>query len=132
MERSKAERLSEFFRRLLERPPASTAEEARQLLESTLNEVEDEASVPGVAQDPGSWQRDGRMYPPQDDSKRAVAGHPEVTRFRSRLHNIFISTNGAIEIRDVRDDSGLLAGPAQLGRLLFAKMGRDERGVWDK
>ncbi len=130
MDRSKAERLSEFFRRLLERPPSSTAEEARQLLESTLNEVEDEAS--GAARDPGSWQRDGRMYPPQDDSKRTVAGHPAVTRFRSRLHNIFISANGAIEIRDVRDESGLLADPVQSGRLLFAKMGRDQRGVWDK
>ena len=41
---SKAGRLTEYFRRLLAAPPASSFEEAAALLAETLNAVEDELS----------------------------------------------------------------------------------------
>ena len=69
--------------------------------------------------DPSKWQSDGRMYPPQDDSERAVPEHPNVRRFRSRRHNTYIAMNGALEIRTIDGD------------VLLSKTGADGRSVWD-
>jgi len=113
----KLRRLREFIRRLREAAPAASAEEARALIETTLNEVEDELS--GVLFDPTRWQSDGRMYPPQDDSARDVPSHPFVRRYRSRRHNTFIGSNGAFEIHTID------------GEVLIAKQGADGRTVWD-
>jgi hypothetical protein len=114
---SKADRLREFLRRLGAAGPAGTAEEALALIEATLTGVEDELT--DTPADPDKWMTDGRMYAPQGDSRRAVVGNDHVTRFRSRAHNTFIATNGALEICTID------------GVVLLRKPGTDGRHVWD-
>lgn len=94
----KRERFALFVRELQEAAAAASAEEARQLVESVLNSVEDRYS--GVPFRPDSWRDDGRMYPPQDDSERqsAIVG---VRVFRTRGHRLWIGFNGAIRITTV-------------------------------
>lgn len=118
-DRSKRERFAEFLRRLASAPPAATSLEAFQQLASVLNEVEDELT--SIPFNPDTWQTDGRMYPPQQDSIRVIDGHPNVKRFRSRSHNTFFGDNGAIEIRAVTGET-----------VIFTKPGADARGVWEQ
>ena len=89
-------RLAVFLERLRVAPAASGADEAIALVRSTLNEVEDEHS--GTPSNPAGFKSDNRLYPPQDDSKRAVPNRPELTRYRSRGHNTYVGSNGAILI----------------------------------
>lgn len=96
--------------------PAESGEAALDLIVSTLTAVEDELT--DIPADLTRWMTDGRMYPPQPDSRREVVDHPEVTRYRSRAHNTFISTTGAIEIRNLADE------------VLFRKAGADGKHVW--
>jgi len=112
----KHERLEEFFRRLGSAPAATSSETALNLIAATLTAVEDDLT--DVPADPERWMTDGRMYPPQPDSRREVPEHPEVTRYRSRAHNTFVRSNGAIEIRDLAD------------QVLFRKAGGDGKYVW--
>lgn len=100
---SPSQRLAEFYRRLALRLPASSFEEAYDLLSATLDEVEDELS--GVPNDPASWKFDGRMYPPLADNWFSVEGR-SVTRMRTKYHNVFIGWNGAIEIRLASEGKG--------------------------
>jgi hypothetical protein len=118
MDESRAVRLSEFLRRLGVLAPAATREEARKQIEDTLTSVENELTT--IPSDPTTRGSDGRMYPPEDDAVRDVPDHPEVLRFRSRGHNTYIRSNGAIEVREVRG-----------GRTVFEKPGADGRKVWD-
>ena len=90
--------------------------EAKSLLDNTLNSVEDDLT--GIAFDPSAWATDNRMYPPQEDNRRAVPGRPDVARYRSRSHNTYIGENGAIEIRSETND------------VLFRKAGADGKHVW--
>ena len=83
-----------------------------------LTEVEDEFT--DIPRNPEAWMTDGRMYPPQEDSRRKVPENERVTRFRSRGHNTFIGRNGAIEIRTVEGD------------ILFVKAGADGKNVWEQ
>lgn len=106
-----------FFDRLRASPPASHHDEARRLVDDTLNAVENEYS--GVPFDPQNWRTDGRMYPVQDDNAADVPGHPEVTSYRSFKHETFIRQNGAIEIRIVETKEVVLEKP-----------GSDGKGVW--
>ena len=63
------------------------------------------------------------MYPPQPDSKKAVPGRTDVTRYRSKRHSTLIGENGAIQIID--HDSG---------DVVFDKPGADgdtiRHGAW--
>lgn len=97
--------------------PAGSESEALALIAVTLTAVEDEMT--DVPADPSKWMTDGRLYPPQPDSRRHVPEYTWVTRYRSRGHNTFIAQNGAIEIRRLEGD------------VLFRKAGRDRRHVWD-
>jgi len=117
MNPSKEERFVEYLRRLNEAPAASGLGEALALIGGTLNAVEDEMT--DIAFDPEHWQTDGRMYPPQADSLRDVAGRDHVKRFRSRGHNTFVRDNGAFEIQDLA------------GAVVFRKSGASGGGVWD-
>jgi hypothetical protein len=65
----KSERFALFVREMQEAVPAASFEEARLLLETVLNSVEDRHSDASFC--PENWQIDGRMYPPQDDAERA-------------------------------------------------------------
>jgi hypothetical protein len=103
--RSTRERLEKFYERLGAAPASSSRSEALALIVRVLNEVEDEMS--GIPYNPEVYEdrsapTDGRMYPPLEDAAREVPGHPGVTRYRTRGHNIFISETGAIEIQDIR------------------------------
>lgn len=94
---SKKERLDIFFKQLNDAFPASNDSEAYELLSSILNGVEDvNTSIPYT---PEMWDSDGRMYPPQEDSKRTVTN--DISRYRNRNHNTFIGSNGSIKIETV-------------------------------
>jgi hypothetical protein len=93
------ERLEIFLDRLARAPPAKSHDDARELLNSTLDGVEDEFS--GVPNNPGKYLSDGRLYPPQDDSFRKVTGRTDVVRYRSRWHDSWIASNGAIRIETI-------------------------------
>lgn len=95
----KAERLSEFLRRLGAAEPFATAEEAMERLGEILNAVEDERT--DIPFNPAMPRTDGRMYPPLADSERAVPGRRDIKRYRSALHNTFIGANGAIRIEEL-------------------------------
>jgi hypothetical protein len=111
-------RLAEVCRRLAERLPASSSEEALEILILTMNEVEDEWS--GTPYDPENWSTDGRLYPPVPAGMRPVPGKPEVTRWRSKAHNTYVRANGALEIVSVRDEA-----------TIFSALGKNGKGVWD-
>jgi hypothetical protein len=113
---SKFERLAEFMRRLNVAPAKSTFDDAYDLVCNTINAVEDELT--SIPYDPSKWQTDGRMYPPQLDNMSEVPGRDDVTRLRTRYHNILIANNGAIQIWDVRKSE-----------LILSKNGADGKGV---
>lgn len=94
--KTKQERFTLFLERLAAAEAVGTHDEAFELIRETLDGVEDEFS--GVASNPAAFQTDGRMYPPQTDSARSVPGHHGTIRYRSRAHNTFIGSNGAIRI----------------------------------
>jgi hypothetical protein len=112
---TRSERLEIFLERLAAAPAAGSAEEALILLAATLNGVEDEFTT--IPFDLSRSQSDGRMYPPLPDSARDISGRPEITRYRSRAHNTWITTSGAIRIENIS------------GEELLDKAGADGRKV---
>lgn len=112
--KSKGQRLALFVAAMKRLPPASTFAEARAQLARTLDAIEDEHA--GVPANPEAWASDGRLYPPHDDNRFAVAGHPDVARFRSRNHNTFIAANGAIPIEVTGSREVVLDQPGRDGR----------------
>ena len=110
---SRKQRLQEFLRRLANSPNAPTFDEAKKLVDQTLNAVEDEMS--DVPYNPNTWLTDGRMYPVQDDNIHDVAGHPDVKRARSKDHNIFIGKNGAVRIVQISTNEIALDKPGRDG-----------------
>lgn len=111
---SRRERLQEFFRRLAKSPRASTYQDARKQVNDTLNAVEDEMS--GVPYNATTWLTDGRMYPVLDDNVRDASSG--VKRLRSRDHNIYIGTNGAIRVVQISTNYVLLDKPGHDGQLV--------------
>jgi len=121
----KHQRLDLFLMRMRKAPDCASLEEALALVESTLNGVEDEfTSTPF---NPALWQSDGRLYPPQNDQRREVPGHPEIVRFRSYRHNTWIAINGAICITE-RTGQCVLDKPGIDGRTISAMM-RESRST---
>lgn len=122
---TKPRRLRKFLDRLGQLPAAASHHEALTQLRNVLDAVEDEHS--GVPHDASNWQSDGRMYAPEADNRRRVPGYPQVSRYRSRAHNTFLGSNGAIEIR--------CASPGvrpENGDVLLSKPGADGRSVWEQ
>jgi len=113
---TRSERFAIFLERLAAAEPTDSAEAAYNLVSSTLIAVEDEFS--GTKFDPAQWKTDGRLYPPQLDNRRAVAGYPEVVRYRSLGHHTLIGSNGSIQIITIRGATELM------------KAGTDGRHVW--
>jgi hypothetical protein len=118
MDAPKADRLEALFEAMTNAPVASTFDEAFELLCQTLNQVEDRMT--SIPYNPNAFETDGRMYPPENDNRRVVAGHENVIRFRSLGHNTFISSNGAIEIQLIPSE-----------RVIFTKPGKDGKQVWE-
>lgn len=110
---SKAKRLQEFLKRLQAAPPANSTAEAINLLAQTLNVVEDEFS--GVPYRPQNWRADGRMYPPQEDSRVKFPERPSLRKYRSKGHYDYIGLNGSIRIETLEAEI-LLDKPGQDGR----------------
>ena len=110
---SKAKRLREFLQQLQAAPPATSADEAFDLLAQTLNDVEDEFS--GVPYRPENWRTDGRLYPPQEDSRVKFPERPSLRKYRNKGHYNYIGLNGSIRIETTEAEI-LLDKPGQDGR----------------
>ncbi len=110
---SKARRFQEFLKRLQVAPPASSADEAINLLAQTLNAVEGEFS--GVPYRPENWRTDGRMYPAQEDSRVKFPERPSLRKYRNKGHYDYIGLNGSIRIETLEAEI-LLDKPGQDGR----------------
>ena len=74
----KSERITAFLERLKSAPAASNHDEAMGQIVEILNRVEDEMT--SIPYDPTFPANDGRMYPPQPDSKRLVPNRSDVVR----------------------------------------------------
>ena len=96
--KTKRERLQLIQARLAQAPCASTHDEAFAMLTNIVNEVEDEHS--GVLYDPNAWMTDGRIYPPQLDSKKSC-DVAFARRYRTKGHHVFIGDHGAIVFQNV-------------------------------
>jgi hypothetical protein len=114
---AKNQRLEVFCERLLKAEPFSSGEEAYVRLAAILVGVEDEFS--GIPNNPVTWQTDGRLYPPQQDTKRTLPNCPGIVRYRSVAHNTLIGKNGSIRIETIT------------GRIVLDKSGADGLTVAD-
>jgi hypothetical protein len=112
----KGARVKEFLRRLAAAPPASDHDEAMGQVADILNAVEDEMT--SIPFDPTFPLNDGRMYPPQPDSKKADPGRTGATRYRSRGHSTVIGDNGAIQIIDHCSGKPVFDKPGADGRVI--------------
>jgi hypothetical protein len=91
------ERLAIYFERLKAAPPATSAQEAIELINKTLDEVEDEYS--GIPKNPNpSLKFDGRMYPVQSDFIRPNPNDEDGYILRTRGHEIYVYKDGRILI----------------------------------
>ena len=112
---NKKVRLRTFLTRLTEAAAANSESTGLELIATVLNQVEDELT--DIPYNPDTWADDGRMYPPQQDSKRTHGAH--IARYRSRGHNTFIASNGAIRIEAMNQ------------QILLDKPGADGKKVSD-
>jgi hypothetical protein len=113
---SKGERLAVFLDRLSKAPPASTSQEAVELVNRILDDVENALS--GIPYDPAAARQsvvDGRMYGPHSYFARAWKTQG-VTRYVHAGHDTFIQENGAILIRLRKPANVLLSKPGADGK----------------
>jgi|GEM_PF-4554945 len=112
------ERLQIYFQRLRESPPARSANEAIDLVNAILDQVEDEYSGVPKNPNPGLTTPDGRMYPVQPDridpNPNVVGGYILTTRGNL----IYIGPDGSIQIytRVRTPSSGSLPGDLLLDK----------------
>lgn len=106
-----------FLRRLKRAPRVDSADEAFDLLGATLNAVEDEFS--DVHYRPESWRTDGRLYPPQEDSRVKFPERPSLRKYRNKGHYNIIGLNGSIRIEALE------------GKILLDKPGQDGRKAYE-
>lgn len=111
---TKLERLKLFYRALADAPKVASLDEARALVTNTLQAVEDTFS--GIPCGDG-LKDDGRMYAPRPDSRRSVAGRADLVRYRSKKHNTYYSSGGAVLIMSVD------------GKIEFSKAGADGKEI---
>lgn len=111
---AKAARLKIFYEELSEARPATSMDDAIELLTVTLLSVEDRFS--GIERGTGTGD-DGRMYPAKADNRRSVPGRSDVVRFRSKAHNTYISSEGAILIVDLSGDAAFFK-PGSNGKVI--------------
>jgi len=111
------ERLRAIQVRLQAAERVSTHDEAFVLLTRIVNEYEDEHS--GIPYEPGAARTtpDGRIYPPEPDSEKP-SSVPGARRYRTRGHNVYIGSNGAIAFENVKS-----------GVIEFSKPGSDGEEV---
>jgi hypothetical protein len=97
--------------------PAASHDEAFALLTRIVNAYEDEHSGVPYAPELARTVRDGRIYPPEPDSERpsVVAS---ARRYRTRGHNVYIGTGGAIAFESLAS-----------GAIEFSKPGADGQEV---
>jgi hypothetical protein len=98
LQRTRAERLAEFFTRLAALPAPRTADEALEQISTTLDAVEDAYSgVPKQEPPPPPNMPDGRMYPPLADH---IDRRPDGSIIAAtRRHLIEIAADGSVCIR---------------------------------
>jgi hypothetical protein len=94
---TREERLLELIASLRAADVCSTHDEARALIEITMNSIEDRTGIPYNSH---LWRTDGRMYPNLGPAFPNIPHHPTVTGFRQRSHVVLIAANGAFEIRE--------------------------------
>jgi hypothetical protein len=102
-----------FLERLEAERPTGSSDQALAFLAKHLNAVENEFSE--VAYRPERWRTDGRMYPPQEDSRVRCAERPSLRKYRNKGHYNFIGINGSIRIETLD------------GKILLDKRGEDGR-----
>ena len=95
------ERLRAIQAQLQAAERASTHDEAFALLKRSVNEYEETHSGVPYAPEAARTTPDGRIYPPEPDAEKACS-LPGVRRYRTRGHNVYIGSNGAIAFENVR------------------------------
>lgn len=111
---NRSDRFAQFLAALNNAPASVNFLTARELLDKTMNQVEDAHS--GASFNPAAWITDGRMYPPLDDSERQ-SDIPDARLFNSRGHRVYFGKNGAIRIEN-------RTGPNR-GQIVLDKPGLD-------
>lgn len=109
-----------FFVRLLAAPVCGSVEDALEQVAQVLNGVEDAFTM--IPFNPGAWDSDGRMYPPQEDRRRDVPDHPDIRCYRSVGHNIWVANNGAIRITLAKGATVCLDKPGLDSRTITCMM----------
>lgn len=92
---SKTERLEVFLEVAKTTPPCSDMQSAKAVLDEILTAVEDAFS--GVPANPGQWRNDGRMYPADEDYRRA-SPNPKISIYAHVGHVSYFGCNGAFRI----------------------------------
>lgn len=110
----KKERLKIINQRLIDAAPASTADEAFELLRKTFDNVEDQLSSAAKVENPG-LKYQGRMYAPREDyTVKLPNGGLEAT---TAGNIVKISKNGGIEFF-------LKNADRTTGKRVFIKLGK--------